>query len=106
MRFRAFGKLGWKVSALGFGCMRLPTFDGAPQSEKVDKDTAVGMIRTAVDRGVNYIDTAYPYHNGVSEAVVGEALKDGYRVRSGWRRSRPSGFSGGRRISTSTSTNS
>jgi predicted aldo/keto reductase-like oxidoreductase len=81
MRSRPFGKLGWKVSALGFGCMRLPTFDGAPQSEKVDKGTAVGMIRAAVDRGVNYIDTAYPYHNGVSEAVVGEALKDGYRSK-------------------------
>jgi predicted aldo/keto reductase-like oxidoreductase len=61
--------------------MRLPTFDGAPQSEKVDQETAVRMIRTAVDRGVNYVDTAYPYHNGMSEAVVGEALRDGYRAR-------------------------
>lgn len=79
MRFRSFGRHDGKVSALGFGCMRLPTFDGLPMSEKVDRETAVRMIRTAVDRGVDYIDTAYPYHNGVSEAVVGEALKDGYR---------------------------
>jgi predicted aldo/keto reductase-like oxidoreductase len=81
MKFRRFGRQGWKVSALGFGCMRLPTADGAPQSEKVDRETAVRMIRAAVDRGVNYIDTAYPYHNGVSETVVGEALRDGYRDR-------------------------
>jgi len=81
MQFRRFGRLDWPVSALGFGCMRLPTFDGAPQSEKVDRETSIRMIRTAVDRGVNYVDTAYPYHNGVSEAVVGEALKDGYRAR-------------------------
>lgn len=79
MKFRRFGRHGGEVSALGFGCMRLPTFDGLPMSEKVDRETAVRMIRTAVDRGVDYVDTAYPYHNGVSEAVVGEALKDGYR---------------------------
>jgi predicted aldo/keto reductase-like oxidoreductase len=81
MKFRRFGRQGWKVSALGFGCMRLPTFDGVPQSEKVDRETAVRLIRRAVDGGVNYIDTAYPYHSGVSEAVVGEALKDGYRAQ-------------------------
>ncbi len=81
MEYRDLGKHGGRVSALGFGCMRLPTFDGLPMSEKVDRETAVRMIRAAVDRGVNYVDTAYPYHNGVSEAVVGEALADGYRDR-------------------------
>jgi predicted aldo/keto reductase-like oxidoreductase len=67
-----FGRPGWKVSSLGFGAMRLPTSDEVPQREKVDRETAVQMIRRAVDGGVNYIDTAYPYHNGVSEAAVGE----------------------------------
>ena len=81
MEYRKFGRLDWRASVLGFGCMRLPTLDGAPQSEKVDREATVRMIRAAVDRGVNYIDTAYPYHNGASEAVVGEALKDGYRER-------------------------
>ena len=81
MRFRNFGRQGWEVSALGFGCMRLPTFDGAPHGGNVDRETAVRMIRTAVGRGVNYVDTAYPYHNGVSEVVAGEALKGGYRGR-------------------------
>jgi predicted aldo/keto reductase-like oxidoreductase len=82
MRYRKFGRLDWPASVLGFGCMRLPTLDGAPQSEKVDREAAIRMIRWAIDQGVNYIDAAYPYHNGASEAVVGEALKDGYRVRA------------------------
>jgi predicted aldo/keto reductase-like oxidoreductase len=81
MQYRRFGRLDWRVSALGFGCMRLPTLDGAPQSEKVDREATVQMIRAAVDQGVNYIDTAYPYHNGTSEVVVGEALKGSYRER-------------------------
>jgi len=81
MKYHRLGRLDGKVSSFGFGCMRLPTFDGLPMSEKVDRETAVRMIRTAVDRGVNYVDTAYPYHNGVSEIVVGEALRGGYRAK-------------------------
>ncbi len=79
MQYRPFGKLDWKVSALGFGAMRLPILDG--KSSNIDQPKATEMIRHAIDNGLNYLDTAYVYHDQKSEVAVGIALKDGYRER-------------------------
>ncbi len=77
MQYRKLGKTGIKVSALGFGCMRLPTLK--PGEPTINREEAIRIIRKGIDSGINYIDTAYPYHAKESEIVVGQALKDGYR---------------------------
>lgn len=77
MQYRKFGSTGIEVSALGLGCMRMPT--QRMRFQKMDVPEAVRMIRAAVDMGINYFDTAWPYHLGESEKVLGQALQDGYR---------------------------
>ncbi|HUI54348.1 MAG TPA: aldo/keto reductase [Bryobacteraceae bacterium] len=76
MLYRKVPKTGDQLSILGFGCMRLATKDG-----RIDEGRAARQIRSAIDRGVNYVDTAWPYHGGESEPFVGRALAGGYRER-------------------------
>ncbi|MDR3305911.1 MAG: aldo/keto reductase [Clostridiales Family XIII bacterium] len=80
MNTRPFPAAGTDVSLLGFGAMRLPVIDG--DATKIDEAEAIRMIRRAIDLGVSYVDTAYVYHGQTSEAVVGKALKDGYREKT------------------------
>ena len=82
MLYREFGREGWEASILGLGCMRLPTGDGVPGSADIDEEKAVRLIRRAIDAGVNYLDTAYTYHEGRSEVLLGKALREGYRERA------------------------
>ncbi len=71
MEKRKMENLGIETSLLGFGCMRFPvTAEG-----KIDEPEAERMLDKAIAAGVNYIDTAYPYHNGDSEPFVGRVLK-------------------------------
>jgi predicted aldo/keto reductase-like oxidoreductase len=76
MNYRQFGKIDFKVSALGFGAMRLPVKAGV-----IDENQTTQMLYYAVDNGVNYIDTAWPYHKEMSEPFLGKALQGEYRDR-------------------------
>jgi predicted aldo/keto reductase-like oxidoreductase len=83
---RPMGRTGDRSSILGFGCMRLPL--SGPSPDMIDFDRATAMVRSAVDRGVDYVDTAYPYHSagglttpGASEPFLAQALKEGYREK-------------------------
>jgi hypothetical protein len=77
MEYRSFGKSGFDISRLGFGCMRLPMveIDG---KRVVDEDATIPMLRRAFELGVNYFDTAWMYCDEQSEAALGKAVK-------GWR---------------------
>lgn len=69
MEYRKIDNLNIKTSLLGFGCMRFPLIDG-----KIDEAKSEKMLDDAIAAGVNYIDTAYPYHNGDSEPFTGRVL--------------------------------
>ncbi len=78
MQFKELGKTGVKLSRLGLGCMRYPLL---PMKDKiiigprsVDINATVEMIEMAIDKGINYFDTAYMYHEGISENILGHAL--------------------------------
>ncbi len=77
MQYRQFGNTDMQVSALGFGLMRLPTI--GDDSSDIDEQEAARMVRYAIDNGINYLDTAYPYHGGESESFAGRVLAEGYR---------------------------
>ena len=76
MQKRIIKKTGDELSALGFGAMRLPTKNGM-----IDKENARKQIYHAIDNGVNFIDTAVPYHGGGSESFLGEILSGDYRSK-------------------------
>ena len=80
MQYRSMPNSKEKLSVLGYGCMRMPTKAGAASS--IDIEKAKQQLLYAIDNGVNYLDTAYPYHRGASESFLGEhILKNGYREK-------------------------
>jgi uncharacterized protein len=77
MLFREVSKNGDRLSALGYGCMRFPQ-----KRLSIDEGLAEKQMLLAIEEGVNYFDTAYPYHNGKSETFVGKFFaKNGYREK-------------------------
>ena len=76
MQYRKLTKDGPDISLLGYGCLRFPTKGG-----NILKEETIKQMKYAFDQGVNYYDTAYPYHGGKSEVVLGEFLKQ-YDIRN------------------------
>ena len=76
MLYRSMPNGSDRLSILGFGAMRLPMKNGI-----IDEEKATKLLRYAIDQGINYVDTAWPYHGGESEPFLGRALADGYRDR-------------------------
>jgi predicted aldo/keto reductase-like oxidoreductase len=79
MIYKNWNKTGDSIGILGFGAMRLPTLKEDPS--KIDEEKAIKLIRSGIDEGINYLDTAWPYHDGQSEALCAKVMKDGYREK-------------------------
>ncbi len=80
MEYRKLGSTGINISSVGFGTMRLPVIDKVQSN--IDVKKAKEVVRHAIDMGINYVDTAYPYHiEGNSERALKEILSDGYREK-------------------------
>ena len=75
MIYRTLGSTGEKVSAIGVGGWHLGL-------KQVDESLAVRIVRSAIDRGINFLDNCWDYNDGASELRMGKALRDGYRARS------------------------
>lgn len=76
MLTRRNDKNGDELSILGFGCMRFPM-----KGTGIDEPRSIAIIRDSIEKGINYFDTAYFYHGGKSESLLGDALSGGYRER-------------------------
>ncbi len=76
MQYRKYGKTGEMVSALSLGMMRLPTASEEGNSKDIDQAATNEMVKLALEKGINYFDTAYPYHGGQSEVALGIALRE------------------------------
>ncbi len=72
--YRTLGRTGERVSAIGLGGWHLGL-------ERVDEPLSVRIIRTAIDRGINFLDNCWDYNDGTSETRMGKALRDGYRQK-------------------------
>ena len=81
MQYRKMGKLGIEVSAFGIGCMRFPMITNEDGKRVVDQELANKIIHTAIENGVNYLDTAYVYSDRQAEKVLGKALQGGWREK-------------------------
>jgi aryl-alcohol dehydrogenase-like predicted oxidoreductase len=73
--YRNLGSTGEKVSAIGIGGWHLGI-------KNVDESLAIRIVRTAIDRGINFLDNSWDYNEGASETRMGKALRDGYREKA------------------------
>lgn len=81
MEQRKYGRMPYSTTLLGMGCLRVPQERDAAGNMRIVRPEATALLRRAIDKGINYVDTAALYQDGDNEAWLGEALKDGYRER-------------------------